>query len=53
MFETIWNGTNGGMGGKGVGVMVPGDNTQGIKPDEILQVIAWVRSMSSGLTGNE
>jgi cytochrome c-L len=53
MFETIWNGTNGGMGGKGIGIMVPGDNTQGIKPDEILQIIAWVRSMSSGLTGNE
>ncbi len=53
MFETIWNGTNGGMGAKGIGLMVPGDNTQGIKPDEILQVIAWVRSMSNGLTGNE
>lgn len=53
MFETIWNGTNGGMGAKGIGLMVPGDNTQGINPDEILQIIAWVRSMSSGLTGNE
>lgn len=53
MFETIWNGTNGGMGAKGVGLMVPGDNTQGIKPDEVLQIISWVRSMSSGLTGNE
>ena len=52
MFETIWHGTNGGMGAKGVGLMVPGDNTQGIKPDEVLQVIAWVRSMGS-ITGNE
>ncbi len=53
MFETIWHGTNGGMGAKGIGLMVPGDNTQGIKPDEVLQIIAWVRSMSGSLTGNE
>ena len=52
MFETIWHGTNGGMGAKGIGLMVPGDNTQGIKPDEVLQVIAWVRSMGS-VNGNE
>jgi len=52
MFETIWHGTNGGMGAKGIGLMVPGDNTQGITPDEMLQVIAWVRSMGS-ITGNE
>ena len=52
MFETIWHGTNGGMGAKGIGLMVPGDNTQGITPDEMLQIIAWVRSMGS-ITGNE
>ncbi len=52
MFETIWHGTNGGMGAKGIGLMVPGDNTQGITPDEMLKIIAWVRSMGS-ITGNE
>jgi hypothetical protein len=41
------------MGAKGVGLMVPGDNTQGITTDELLQVIAWIRSKSNGLTGNE
>jgi len=51
MFETIWNGTNGGMGGKGIGVMSP---TDGMSPDEILKVIAWVRTQGSeGVTGNE
>jgi cytochrome c-L len=53
MFETVWHGTNNGMGAKGIGLMVPGDNTQGITPDELLQIIAWVRSMGNGLTGNE
>lgn len=53
MFETIWHGTNGGMGAKGMGLMDPNDNTQGLKPDEILQVQAWIRSMSNGITGNE
>ncbi len=52
MFETIWHGTNGGMGAKGIGLMVPGDNTQGITPDEMLKIIAWVRSMGT-ITGNE
>lgn len=52
MFETIWHGTDGGMGAKGIGLMVPGDNTQGITPDEMLQIIAWIRSMGS-MTGNE
>jgi len=52
MFETIWHGTNNGMGAKGVGYMIPGDNTQGITTDELLKVIAWVRSMSD-ITGNE
>lgn len=52
MFETIWHGTNAGMGAKGVGLMVPSDATVGIKPDEMLKIIAWIRSMSK-VTGNE
>ncbi|TXI44376.1 cytochrome c [Methylophilus sp.] len=51
MFETIWHGTNGGMGAKGFGLMAPDD---GIKPDELLKVIAFIRSNSNvGTTGNE
>lgn len=51
MFETIWNGTNGGMGAKGFGLMAPDD---GLKPDEVLKVIAYVRSNSTvKMTGNE
>ena len=51
MFETIWHGTNGGMGAKGFGLMAPDD---GLKPDEVLQVIAFIRSNSNvGMTGNE
>lgn len=53
MFETIWHGTNGGMGGKGIGIMDPTDPKNGISPDEMLKVIAWIRSVSSGITGNE
>ena len=53
MFETIWHGTNGGMGAKGIGLMDPNDKTQGLKPDEVLQIQAWIRSMSGSLTGNE
>ena len=52
MFETIWNGTNGGMGGKGKGLMDPTDPANGITPDEALRVIAWIRS-HGGVTGNE
>lgn len=48
IFETIWNGTNGGMGGKGFGVMAPDD---GLTVDELLKVIAFVRSNST-ITGN-
>jgi len=44
MFETIWHGTNGGMGAKGVGLMDPSDPKNGMTPDEVLKVIAWVRS---------
>ena len=52
MFETIWHGTNGGMGGKGIGIMDPTDPKNGITPDELLKVIAWIRSMGT-ITGNE
>lgn len=53
MFETVWSGTNGGMGGKGIGQMDPSNPEIGLTPDEVLKVIAWIRSMSNGLTGNE
>lgn len=54
MFETVWHGTNGGMGAKGIGLMVAGDNTQGMTTDELLQVIAWIRTKGDqGVTGNE
>jgi cytochrome c-L len=54
MFETIWHGTNGGMGAKGKGLMDPTDPANGITPDEVLQVIAWVRTKGDGgVTGNE
>lgn len=52
MFETIWHGTNGGMGAKGKGLMDPSDPTNGLTVDETLQIIAWIRSHSSS-TGNE
>ena len=52
MFETVWHGTNGGMGAKGIGLMDPTDPKIGITPDELLKVIAWIRSMSK-VTGNE
>ena len=52
MFETIWHGTNGGMGAKGIGLMDPTDAKNGITPDELLKVIAWIRSMGNGLSGN-
>ena len=52
MFETVWHGTNGGMGAKGIGLMDPSDPKNGITPDELLKIIAWIRSMSS-ITGNE
>lgn len=52
MFETIWNGTNGGMGAKGKGLMDPTDSSNGLAPDEVLKIEAWLRS-SGKLTGNE
>ncbi|MDO9206432.1 c-type cytochrome [Methylotenera sp.] len=53
MFETIWHGTNGGMGAKGIGLMDPTDPKNGVTVDETLKVIAWIRSVSTGITGNE
>ena len=50
MFETIWAGTNGGMGGKGYGIMAADD---GLTVDELLKIIAFVRSNGKDLTGNE
>jgi len=44
MFEIIWAGTNAGMSGKGRGVMDPNDHKNGLSPDEVLKVIAWIRS---------
>lgn len=52
MFETIWHGTNNGMGAKGKGLMDPSDPTNGLMPDEVLKIQAWIRSHSQ-LTGNE
>jgi cytochrome c-L len=52
MFETIWHGTNGGMGAKGKGLMDPTDPNNGLTPDETLKIIAWVRTHGS-FTGNE
>lgn len=47
MFETVWHGTNGGMGAKGIGLMDTTDPKNGITPDEMLKIIAWIRSMSN------
>jgi cytochrome c-L len=44
MFEIIWAGTNGGMSGKGKGVMDPSNPSNGLSPDEVLKVMAWARS---------
>lgn len=52
MFETIWHGTNGGMGAKGKGLMDPTDPNNGLTPDELLKIIAWVRTHGK-FTGNE
>ncbi len=51
MFETVWHGSNAGMGAKGVGLMDPTDPKNGITPDELLKVIAWIRSQGA-VTGN-
>lgn len=52
MFETIWHGTNGGMGAKGKGLMDPTDPNNGLTPDEVLKIQAWLRTHSK-FTGNE
>ncbi|OAM52440.1 cytochrome C [Methylovorus sp. MM2] len=44
IFETIWGGTAAGMGAKGKGVMLPDDPSEGLTPDELLKVIAFLRS---------
>ena len=44
MFETVWHGTNGGMGAKGKGLMDTSDPENGLTPDELLKIIAWIRS---------
>lgn len=44
MFETLWAGAPAGMGAKGKGLMQPDDPTQGLMPDEILKVSAFLRS---------
>ncbi|MGE4596357.1 MAG: cytochrome C, partial [Methylophilaceae bacterium] len=38
------------MGGKGYGIMAPED---GLTVDELLKIIAWVRTNGKGITGNE
>jgi cytochrome c-L len=53
MFETVWHGTNGGMGAKGKGLMDPTDPSNGLTPDELLKIQAWIRSHNESLTGNE
>jgi cytochrome c-L len=40
------------MGAKGVGLMDPTDPKNGITPDELLKVIAWIRTQGT-VTGNE
>ena len=52
MFETIWHGTNGGMGAKGKGLMDPSDPNNGLVPDEVLKIQAWIRTHGT-TTGNE
>ena len=52
MFETVWHGTNGGMGAKGLGLMDPTDPKNGITPDELLKVISWIRSQGK-VNGND
>lgn len=52
MFETIWHGTNAGMGAKGKGLMDPTDPNNGLTPDEVLKIQAWVRTHSK-TSGNE
>ncbi len=48
LFETIWHGTNNGMGAKGRGLMVEGDMETGFDVDELLQLIGWFRMNYKG-----
>lgn len=48
IFETIWAGTAAGMGAKGKGLMQPDDPSQGLTPDEVLKVVAFIRSNAAG-----
>ncbi len=48
IFETIWAGTAGGMGAKGLGLMQPDDPSQGLTTDEVLKVVAFIRSNAVG-----
>lgn len=48
IFETIWAGTAGGMGAKGKGLMQLDDPSQGLTPDEMLKVVAFIRSNAVG-----
>ena len=41
------------MGAKGKGLMDPSDPSNGLMPDEVLKIQAWVRSHNDKLTGNE
>lgn len=47
MFEITWAGTDGGMSPKGIGLMDPTNPNNGMTPDELLKVIAWIRSQGS------
>jgi cytochrome c-L len=49
MFEIIYAGTNGGMSAKGKGLMDPTDPQNGLSPDEVLKVIAWIRSQGEAV----
>lgn len=44
MFETLWGGTPAGMGAKGKGLMLADDPSQGLTPNEVLQVLAFLRT---------
>ena len=44
IFETIWAGTAGGMGAKGKGLMLADDPSQGLTVDEMLKVVAFLRT---------
>jgi cytochrome c-L len=53
MFETLWAGAPAGMGAKGKGLMQPDDPSQGLTPDEILKVSAFLRSKADAAPAAE